>query len=699
MAVEKQVSRPMALTGETVAKPDWQRVARLLLLSREIDRLEEELMSRRDAPIRYQFSARGHELPQILLALAMDHPHDGAGLYYRSRPFALAAGIGAEEALASSFSRADTPTGGRDVGVIFNMPSRGGVTILPTPGDVGSQFSPAAGWAHAILYYQSVLHEDGWQEAMAAACGGDGSVATNGFWAALVAATTHKLPLLLLIEDNAYGISVRRELQTPSGSISRNLASFSGLRVLAGDGTDPVQTADLVRQAVGHVRSGQGPVLLHLLVERLAGHSSMDNQAYRPTEELEAAWGRDPLLRLKAIPPSAGTLTEEWWSEAEEEVRNEVQQAYRRALEWPEPAAESATRFVFFEEGEAQQVGGLLSSGPARAPKRGAGVREPASTLFHQAVRRALATELARDARILIFGEDVGVKGGVHQITDGLQERFGPERVLDTSLNEEGIIGRAAGLAMAGLMPLPEIQFRKYADAAHEALHNAGWLRWRTANRFAAPMVVRIPGGFHSKTGDPWHSLNAEVEFVHLLGWRVAFPSNARDAVGLLRSAIRGNDPTIFFEHRILMGRAVGEYPGDDFVLPFGQAAVVLEGDELTVVSWGEMLNRCLSAARAFEGRVEVIDLRTLVPLDRESLFQSVKKTGKCLIVHEDQLAAGFGAEIAALLAEHCFEWLDGPVQRLAPPDAPTPYNERLMNHVIPSAETIRERIEGLLDY
>lgn len=236
-------------------------------------------------------------------------------------------------------------------------------------------------------------------------------------------------------------------------------------------------------------------------------------------------------------------------------------------------------------------------------------------------------------------------------------------------------------------------------EAAHEALHDAGWLRWRSANRFAAPMVVRIPGGFHSKTGDPWHSLNTEMEFVHLMGWRVAFPSNARDAVGLLRAALRGNDPVIFFEHRMLLGRAVGEYPGDDFLLPFGQASVALEGEELTVVSWSEMLNRCVAAARELGGRVEVVDPRTLVPLDRETVYASVRRTGKCLVVHEDQLTAGFGGEIAAGVADHCFEWLDGPVRRLAPPFSPVPYNERLMNHVIPSVEGIRRAMEELLAY
>jgi 2-oxoisovalerate dehydrogenase E1 component len=306
------------------------------------------------------------------------------------------------------------------------------------------------------------------------------------------------------------------------------------------------------------------------------------------------------------------------------------------------------------------------------------------------AIRRTLEHELAINPRVLVFGEDVGRKGGVHAATLGLQERFGEDRVFDTSLSEEGIIGRAVGMAIAGLVPVPEIQFRKYAEPAAEQLHDCGTMRWRTANRFAAPMVVRMPGGFF-KCGDPWHSQCNEVQFLHAVGWRLAMPSNAEDAVDLLRSALRGNDPVIFFEHRSLLDGAAARrpYPGDDYMLPFGVARCVRPGTELTIVSWGAMVERCEQAAAESGVDVELLDLRTLAPWDRDAVFASVTKTRRCLIVHEDNLTAGFGAEIAALLAEQAFFSLDAPIGRIAMPDIPSPHSPELLESVVPSVAGI----------
>ena len=311
------------------------------------------------------------------------------------------------------------------------------------------------------------------------------------------------------------------------------------------------------------------------------------------------------------------------------------------------------------------------------------------------AIRRTLDHELEINPRVLVFGEDVGPKGGVHAVTLGLQEKFGVARVFDTSLSEEGIIGRAVGMAIAGLMPVPEIQFRKYADPATEQLNDCGTMRWRTNNRFAAPMVVRMPIGFF-KCGDPWHSQTNEVQFVHSPGWKVAVPSNAEDAVGLLRGALRGNDPVIFFEHRAMLDATSARrpYPGDDFVLPFGKARIVQDGSDLTIVTWGAMVERCEQAAEG--ASVEIIDLRTLMPWDREAVLASVKRTRRCLIVHEDLVSAGFGAEIAAVVAQECFFDLDAPVSRLAMPDIPSPHNPALMEWALPSVDGIRAKIEEL---
>ena len=313
------------------------------------------------------------------------------------------------------------------------------------------------------------------------------------------------------------------------------------------------------------------------------------------------------------------------------------------------------------------------------------------------AVRRTLEHELEVNPRVVVFGEDVGRKGGVHAATLGLQEKFGSARVFDTSLSEEGIIGRAVGMAAAGLMPVPEIQFRKYADPAAEQLNDCGSMRWRTANRFAAPMVVRIPGGFF-KCGDPWHSQSNEVQWVHGVGWRVAMPSNAQDAVGLLRTALRGNDPTIFFEHRSLLDSASARraYPGDDFVVPFGRANLLRSGDSLTVVTWGAMVERCELALERTGIEGDLLDLRTLSPWDKQATLASVRKTHRCLIVHEDTLTAGFGAEIAAVLAREAFFDLDAPIERLAMPDIPSPHSPVLLEAVLPSVEGIARRHERL---
>jgi 2-oxoisovalerate dehydrogenase E1 component len=313
------------------------------------------------------------------------------------------------------------------------------------------------------------------------------------------------------------------------------------------------------------------------------------------------------------------------------------------------------------------------------------------------AIRRTLDVELTLNPRMTVFGEDVGPKGGVHGATLGLQEKHGAARVFDTSLSEEGIIGRAIGLALTGLLPVPEIQFRKYADPATEQLNDCGTMRWRTRNRFAAPMVVRIPGGFF-KCGDPWHSQTNEVAFVHGIGWRVAVPSNAEDATGLLRSALRGNDPTLFFEHRALLDGAWARrpYPGDEYVVPFGVARHIRAGTELSIVTWGAMVERCERAAAAAGVDVAILDLRTLSPWDKPAVLASVAKTRRCLIVHEDNLTAGFGAEIAAVLAKECFYNLDAPIERLAMPDVPSPHSPVLLEAAVPSVARITRSLQQL---
>lgn len=687
---------------------DWRAVARSVLLSRELDLMEEnELvpgkMSDPARMVKYQFSAGGHELAQALLALALDHLHDAAAPYYRSRPFMLNIGLTPCEALAAGMARTGSPSQGRDVGVVFNMPSRGRATALPSAGDVGSQYSPAAGWAHAIRYRAQALGEREWQGAIAVAMGGDASVASNGFWAALNIATTQNLPLLFWIEDNGYGISVPARLQTPGGNIAANLAAYENLRTFDCDGTDPLQAAETVAHAVRYVRE-QGTALARLRVPRLQGHTyGEDPRAYKSEEQIAEEAARDPLARVRALLKQNGMSDAEWEAMAAD-VRSELRGARRQAEALPAPDPAQAQQFVLFD-GSAPKQGGARAEGALLPLGSSAPQPEGARINMLDAIRKTLETELRVNPRLMVFGEDVGPRGGVHRATVGLQKEFGEARVFDTSLNEEGIMGRALGLALAGLMPVPEIQFRRYADPAQNQLDDIGTTRWRTANQFAAPMVVRMPLGFMVKgfgaLGDPWHSPTAEAVYAHMPGWRIAFPSNAADAVGLLRTALRGDDPTFFLEHRGLLDtpNARRPYPGDDYCLPFGVAARVSQGDGLTVVTWGECVHRCLEAAQPFAGQVEILDLRTIAPWDRAAALASVRKTGKALVVHEDTRTAGFAGEIIATLASEAFSDLDAPLERLTTADAPIPFNADLLAAVIPSVGQIRATMRKLLEY
>jgi 2-oxoisovalerate dehydrogenase E1 component len=685
---------------------DWRQVAYNVLASRMLDDVEEQTNKNRGSipkehVVLYQFSARGHDVAQCILGAFLNGRRDGVGAYYRSRPLLLSLGLTLEDAFGSPLGRAGGFSDGRDIGVVCNLPNPNGPIVLPMAGDVGSQYTPAAGWAQAITYHRDVLKDASYNSSIGVALGGDGSVATNGFWSALTMATTLKLPMLFYIEDNDLGISVRGDMQTPGGNIAKNLASFTNLAVYDGDGCDPHQSAEVLSAAVAHVRGGAGPALVHLTVPRLSSHSGPDNQkGYRTPEEIAADEARDPLPRLREyLVPALMSAAD--WSALEAEVTRDIGVALAGARARPNPDPSRIGLYVTADDtpGTPEAFGGL-----SRAERSALGgsedVAEDGEMLrFAEAVRRTLRHELSVNPKVVVFGEDVGKKGGVHLVTEGLQKQFGAERVFDTSLSEEGIIGRASALAISGLMPVAEIQFRKYADPATEQLNNTGTMRWRTANRFAAPMVVRMPGGFGKDVGDPWHSLSDEVRFAHAYGWQVVMPSNSADAVGLLRAAMRSPNPTVFFEHRSLLmtGDGSARYPGDDYVLPLGKARIVVSGDELTLVTWGAMVHRCVEAAAGFEGRVEVIDLRTIAPWDRGCVLSSVRKTGRCLVVHEDNITAGFGAEVAAVVADEGFWYLDAPVRRVAPKDVPMPYHPVLLDAVLSGGDELVGEIRGLL--
>lgn len=674
---------------------DWERLAYLALASRMMDELEEQ-----GGFVNYQFSARGHELGQLLLSQQLDHAFDGASVYYRSRPFVLGSGLTLTEAFVSGLARSGSMSDGRDVGVVFNLPKRTGATILPMVGDVGGQYTPAIGWAQAIRYRVDVLGESEKAGSIAVVHGGDGSIASSGFWAALNIATTLELPILFYIEDNDYAISVPGGAQVPGGNIADNLAAYGSLALWQGDGCKPEETAVLIDTTVQHVRSGQGPALLRLTVPRLSGHSGHDKQAYKTDAQLADEWARDPIPALKKY--LVPTLYEpEEWDDLVEQVEEDLEIALEQAKRQPEADVRNVTAAVWHDPSEPAQVGGLAAEAVSLPPtSEQPNPASPTRINMLDAIRQTLDVELALNGRCLLFGEDVGFKGGVHAATLGLQKRYGEERVFDTSLSEEGIIGRAVGMALAGLMPVPEIQFRKYADPATEQLNNAGTVRWRTNNRFAAPIVVRIPGGYR-KIGDPWHSVTSEITFAHQPGWKVAVPSNAEDAVGLLRTALRCNDPVIFFEHRAMLDAAWARrpYPGDDFALPFGKAKLTRQGDEATIVTWGAMVELCEQAAANAKIAVDIIDLRTLVPWDKTAVLSSIKRTAKCMIVHEDIGNGGFGAEISATVARDGFMDLDAPIERVTAPAVPVPYSPTLMAGVVPTVSRIQHCLEELVAF
>jgi 2-oxoisovalerate dehydrogenase E1 component len=630
---------------------DWGKVAYFCLLSRFMD------LKEKSERLPMSFPAMGHELVQVLTALLMEHEKDSASVYYRSRPLALALGMKVEDIFYANMGK------GRDVGMMYYLRGK----ILPTVGDVGGQFPKAVGWAQAIRY-------KGWDGAVAVAMGGDGSIASSGFWSALNIATTLNLPMVFVIEDNGWGIGVPSYLQTPGGNIAENLRSFKNLTVLEGRGYIPEETYGVLREGFEIARKNRA-VLIRFEVARIEGHSISDRQEYRSREEIEKSREKDPIVYLRSLVEN--------WEEVESRAKEDVERAWEEAKR-REGERGNLKKYIFFE-GEFAQGDKVREFKMNKHPKMKMAL----------AIRKAMEEALEENEDVLIFGEDVGLKGGIYGITRGFMERFGERRVFDTSLNELGIVGRAEGMAYAGLKPIAEIQFRKYADEARQAIHNIGFVRWRTNNTFSAPIILRIPVGFLRGISDPWHSFSAEQEFLHMFGWKIAYPSNAEDAYYLLKEALSMNDPVIFLEHRELYFSKLAEREISEY-LPFGRGRVVKSGNSLTIVSWGYTLYEALEGVKDMD--VEVIDLRTLKPWDEELVFESVKKTGRLLVVHEDSLTCGFGAEIVSRVVEETFESLKIAPKRLAVPDVPIPFSQELFNLAYPTSDKIRKVVEEMLN-
>jgi 2-oxoisovalerate dehydrogenase E1 component len=682
------------------AKPSagwWLSILERALISRAMDDLEvtKEYRPNPDKPhegkLKFQFGAKGHEIPQLVAASLLNHPHDGATVYYRSRPLMLGVGLTPFEAFASNMHKLEGVSGGRDIGVVFNHRQPGGVTVLPASGDVGAQFTPAIGWAQGVQYRAETLGQAEYAGAIALAHAGDGATSTNGFWSAVNIAAPRRLPYVMLIEDNRYALSVPWRYQTAAPSIADNLRNFQDLDSQSIEGGDIPALYKALYKAISAARKGGGAQMVHVKVPRLTGHNWQDPAAYKTAEEREEDARRDPLGRLVAYLQETHKVPEgrieDLRAQAAEFARGEAEAAWERGHD---PSPDDALTHIF----------ALPRPFPATSP-----ITEGARLTMQQALKQTLEDEMARDPAILVFGEDVGAFGGVHRVTDGLQARFGEARCFDTSLNEEGIVGRSIGLAAIGLRPVPEIQFRKYADPAHEQITDAGSIRWRTHGRFGGPVVLRIPVGYQLMGGDPWHAVCGEAVFAHLPGWKIAYPSNAADAVGLLRTALRGDDPVFFLEHRLLYRNreANRPYAGPDYMLPFGKAADVRQGDDALIVTWGDTVHRSMEAANAVAestgSQTRVLDLRTVVPWDKEAVLEAVKETGRVLVVHEDTITCGLGAEIVARIADEAFIYLDAPVRRVACEDVPSPCHPNLFEAIMPTTRKIQAALEDLLRF
>jgi 2-oxoisovalerate dehydrogenase E1 component len=675
---------------------------KLALVSRFLD--DREIALRQQNRAFFQISGAGHEALLLGLARHLRAGYDWFFPYYRDRALALALGVTPTEMLMQAVGAADDPaSGGRQ------MPCHWGsapLHIVSQTSCTGSQCLPAVGGAEAARYISRRPQLPGARahgDELTYVSLGEGATSEGEFWESLNTACRLHLPLLYVVADNGYAISVRSTDQAPA-PVSEMVRGIRGLHVVKMDGRDYFEVRRKGANAIAHVRAGAGPCLVHALVTRPYSHSLSDDQKkYRAPEELADEKEHDPITVLEHQLVAAGTLTPERADALRNDAREIVRAAADVALAARRPAPESIVQHV---------VGAMPVTTDPGEPATAEGA-EPVT--FGEAIRLTLHEQMAADERIRVFGEDVADadphvidevpgKGGVFGITFGLQRAFGDARCFNTPLAEANIIGRAVGQAMRGLRPCPEIQFFDYVwPAMNQLKSEAATTRWRSNGTFTCPMVVRIPIGGYLQGGAIWHSQCGESIFAHIPGLLIAFPSRARDAAGLLRTAFRCNDPVLFLEHKHLYRQGYNRdpMPPQNWMLPFGRGAYATRGDRVTVVTWGATVHRAQLAAHELgpDAGVEIIDLRTIAPWDHEIVAASVRKTGRVLVLHEDKLTCGFGAEVAAFIADECFEHLDAPVWRLAAADTECAYEPSLENVILPQVADVKRDLEALLAY
>jgi 2-oxoisovalerate dehydrogenase E1 component len=664
-------------------KSDLLDMFRLMLLSRRID--DKEIQLKRQNKIFFQISGAGHEAVLVAASRVFRPAYDWFYTYYRDRALCLGLGMTATEQLLS----ASSPT--------------------------GTQFLQAVGAAEAWLRYtQNESIPDRLEkmkgDEVVFVSAGDGTTSEGEFWESLSSACNLKLPIVYLIEDNGYAISVPVEVNTPGGSISKLVTGFPGLLILEVDGCDPLASYDVLSKAVDYARARKGPALVHAKVIRPYSHSLSDEEThYRPPAERDADAARDPVLQFPKYLVAEGVATEAEIDRIRQEVEEEVAIATETALASPQPATSTVYDFVYSPDVDPTSEQFDTEDDPHF-------IGDP--TTMVDLLNVCMKDEMTRDPRIVVFGEDVADvsreehigqvkgKGGVFKVTWGLQKLFGSTRVYNSPLAEANIVGRAIGLATRGLKPVVEVQFFDYIWPAYMQIRDElSILRWRSNNAFSAPVVIRVTYGGYLKGGAPYHSQTGAAIFTGVPGLRVICPATALDANGLLRTAIRCEDPVIFLEHKHLYRQTYNKAPnpGPNFMIPFGKAKVVREGTGLTVVTYGATVQRSLVAAKELEERtgasIEIIDLRSLSPVDWETIYASVRKTSRVLVVYEDSLSWGYGAEIAARIADETFSWLDAPVKRVAATDTFVAYAPELEDVILPQSEGIGKAMEEVLRF
>jgi 2-oxoisovalerate dehydrogenase E1 component len=705
-------------------------IYRLMFLSRRVD--DREILLKRQQKIYFQVSGAGHEALQVGAALALRPGYDWFFPYYRDRALCLALGVTPEDMFLQAVGAATDPaSGGRQMPAHWSSRP---LHIVSTSSSTTTQVLHAVGCAEAGRYfsrhpeaaaktegdYRAFRDVEFHDDEVALTCLGEGSTSQGEFWEALNTASNNKLPVIFCIEDNGYAISVPVEVNTPGGNISKLVANFPNFFFAEIDGTDAEVCLRTFQAAAAHCRAGRGPAFVHGHCVRPYSHSlSDDDKLYRSAVEREADAMRDPIAKMQMRLLREGILSADEINALEQQLDREVAEAAERALTAPLPSVSGISRHVYSEDLNP------TSASIATEPEKGAvqsgksaSAKGNAPRTMADLINACLHDEMRRDPRIVVFGEDVADasregalaevkgKGGVFKLTAGLQTEFGSDRVFNSPLAEANIVGRAVGYATRGMKPVVEIQFFDYIwPAMHQIRNELALMRWRSNGEWAAPAVIRVPIGGYLTGGSIYHSQSGESLFTHTPGLRVVFPSNALDANGLLRTAIRCADPVLFFEHKRLYRETYGRapYPGPDYAIPFGKAKIVRPGSHITLVTYGAVVPRALQAAekaqREFGIDVEILDLRTLNPYDWEAIATSVRKTSRVIIAHEDMLSWGYGAEIAARIADELFDDLDAPVRRIGAMDTFVAYQPVLEDAILPQPATILKAIQDLRAY